>query len=412
MRRWMITLTMMYGIVQAQNNNFKQYLADNKATLNLTGNGNWDLLKQDAAQNQLIIVGESHGAQNAQWIDFSLLKYLNKNFGITTYIAELDYAQATLLNDYLTTGDERKLKIVFRNWVRSHAQWGNYDFYNKIVKIRALNKTLAKDRKIHFVGIDLVQDFGEYLKLITHFSENRSNPLLDTLQAEIKKAAQDSDFDRITLFAQNYLQTIQQNESDFKNLLKTDFPIFEYLFQNLSYSSNTSGVKRPEGIYRNYKQLYDILHWENQKLYGMWGFFHAHLTPFYFVGDDFVSKLANSDHPTSKKIMSIICFPIESKYNVWDAQHNSWMKQPFSYNDPSLLNIDGIQDLVELTDENTTTLFKLNGTNSPFLKNGRLVNGMSPQGKLMANFKTQDYANQYVILMRNSDWLHPLPDTF
>jgi len=74
--------------------------------------------------------------------------------------------------------------------------------------------------------------------------------------------------------------------------------------------------------------------------------------------------------------------------------------------------MDGIEDLRSQTKTNTTTLFKINGMNSPYSKTGRLFNGTAPQGKLIGDFKLRDYAYQYVILMRNSDWLNPLPKTF
>jgi hypothetical protein len=398
MRKWLFALVLVSGVARAQDSVFKKYLAQNESRLEHGSAPGWDLLKQDAAQAQLIIIGESHGAADAQVVDFSALKYLNANFGVKTYVAEMDYAQANLINEYLITGDKRKLDTVFGYWIRIHAQWGNKDFYNKVVKIRALNKTLAAERRISFAGIDQVQDLDLYVKFI-----QRSK-----VKTSLSIYAQDSGFAQAADFAVRYLDTIEQNKPAFQRLLGDQFPIFEYLIRNLSYSAAGSAVNRAEGVFRNYKELYTLLHWEGQKLYGMWGFFHAHLTPFFFVGDDFISKLAASDHPTAKRILSIICFPLDSKYNVWNDVSGAWTKRPFSYDDKSLLAIDGIQDLRELTTENSMTLFRLNGLGSPFVKSGRLVNGQAPQGRLMANFKGQDYANQYVILLRNSDWLVPL----
>ena len=408
-----IALFVICGTVYGQNNNYKQYLSENKEAINLTGKNNWNLLKQDAEHAQLIVLGESHGAQNTQFIDFNLLSYLNKTFGLKNYVAELDYAQSSLINEYLATGDEQKLKTVFRFLVKEHSQWGNYDFYNKVIKIRNLNKTLSNDEKIKYTGIDVVQDYNGYLKFIHHFIENKKGSLLDSLKIETALKPEDTvDIEKTTSFAVRYLQVIEQNKSEFQNVFKQQFGTLQYLIQNLSYGNRNSGINRPEGIYRNFKQLYEVLHWENQKLYGMWGFFHAHLIPFYYVGGDFISKLANSNHPIANKIVSIICLPIDSKYNVWDRTNNAWTKQKFSYDDKSLLEIEGIQDLKDLTEESSTTLFKLNGINSPFPKTGRLVNGIAPQGKLVGDFKNQDYANQYIILVRNSDWLHPLPQNF
>ena len=395
-----------------QKNIYQNYLSKNAEDINFKSEANWKILKEDAQKNQLIILGESHGAQNTQLIDFNLLKYLNKTVGTKNYIAELDYAQAENINNYLKTGDEKFLKTVFRYLVKIHAQWGNQDFYDKIVKVKNLNKTLSKDKRIGFTGIDVVQDHEEYLKLIQKIIQTKNSTLLDSLKMKINATSDEANMASVFVFAEKFNQTIAKNEVAFQNLLGNDYPLFQYLIKNLSYDNKSVGVKRPEGIYRNFKDLYVLKHLENEKLYGMWGFFHAHLVPFQYVGGDFISKLVDSDHPIAKKIISIISLPIDSKFNVWNNETNSWDKKPFSYDNDSLLKVEGIEDLKEITQPNSTTLFKLNSPASPFLKSGRLLNGISPQGKLVGDFKNNDFANQYIILLRNSDWLHPLPLDF
>ena len=413
MKKWIFACFLVYGSVYGQENKYTDFLKNNKAVLDLTDTNRWELLKSDAEQNQFIILGESHGAQDAQLIDFSLLKYLNKTVGTKNYIAELDYAQSSSINEYLRTGNETVLKRVFRNWVKKNAQWGNSDFYNKIVKIRALNKTLPKAQQISFSGIDKVQDFDLYFKLIDKVMGEKKNPMLDSLRHIVRADLSNSEIVNISVFAKTYVDKIEKNKIVFKQIFGKKLPIFEYLIQNLSYSSTEkSGVNRPEAMFRNYKQLYSILHFENEKLYGMWGFFHSHQVPVQFYGEDFASKLVSSAHTSAKKVISIVCLPIDSKYNEWDSKTQTWKKKSFSYDDKSLLQVDGIEDLKDLTTTNSTTLFKINGLNSPFSKTGRLFNATSPQGKLTGDFKLRDYAYQYVILMRNSDWLNPLPKSF
>ena len=413
MKKWIFAFFLIYGSVYGQENNYLDYLKQNKTELDLNAPNRWELLRTDAEQNQFIIFGESHGAKDAQLIDFSLLKYLNKTVGTKNYIAELDYAQSCSINEYLRSGNETILKRVFRNWVKIHAQWGNYDFYNKIVKIRALNSTLPKTQQITFSGIDKVQDFDLYFKLIDTYMGDKKNPVLDSLRYIVRADFMDSDLVRISGFAKNYVDKIEKNKIEFEKLFGDKLPVFEYLIQNLSYSSTEkSRINRPEAIFRNYKQLFSILHLEKEKLYGMWGFFHSHQVPVQFYGEDFASKLVGSGHSSAKKVISIVCLPIDSKYNAWDNKSQTWEKKSFSYDDKSLLQVDGIEDLKVLTTAYTTTLFKINGLNSPFPKTGRLFNGTAPQGKLSGDFKLRDYAYQYVILMRNSDWLNPLPKTF
>ena len=42
-----------------------------------------------------------------------------------TYVAEVDCAKAYYLNEYLRTEQDSTLRLVFRSWVASQAQWGN-----------------------------------------------------------------------------------------------------------------------------------------------------------------------------------------------------------------------------------------------------------------------------------------------
>jgi len=325
MKKWIFAFFLVFGSVYGQGNKYADYLKNNQTEINLSDTNQWELLKTDAEQNQFLILGESHGAQDAQNIDFSLLKYLNKTVGTKNYIAELDYAQSSSINEYLRTGNETILKNVFRYWVMINAQWGNYDFYNKIVKIRALNNTLPKAHQITFSGIDKVQDFKLYFKFIDKFIGDKKNPMLDSLRDIVRADYINYDRVYISCFAKNYIEKIKNNNAIFETLFGKKLPIFQYLIQNLSYSNTEkSGVNRPEAMFRNYKQLYSILHLENEKLYGMWGFFHSHQVPVQLYGEDFASKLISSGHPSAKKVISIVCLPLDSKYNMWDNKSQSW----------------------------------------------------------------------------------------
>ena len=122
MKKWILAFTLVYSSVYGQENKFVSYLKNNKTVLDLKSKTHWEQLKMDAEQNQFFILGESHGAQDAQLIDFSLLKYLNKTIGTKNYIAELDYAQSLSINEYLKNGNETILKNVFRYWVKNNAQ--------------------------------------------------------------------------------------------------------------------------------------------------------------------------------------------------------------------------------------------------------------------------------------------------
>lgn len=217
MKKWILAFALVYSSVYAQENKFVSYLKNNKTVLDLNGKNQWEQLKSDEEQNQFLILGESHGAQDAQLIDFSLLKYLNKTIGTQNYIAELDYAQSSCINEYLKNGNETILNNVFKYWVKNNAQWGNYDFYNKIIKIRALNRTLPKTKQITFSGIDKVQDFDLYFKLIDKFLGTKKNLLLDSLRLIVNDSYDDSEIIKISVFAKNYFEKIEKTELNLSN---------------------------------------------------------------------------------------------------------------------------------------------------------------------------------------------------
>ncbi|WP_216690549.1 hypothetical protein [Hymenobacter siberiensis] len=77
----------------------------------------FQLFDETFYDNQLFLLGEAHGVQRPQELDFALLKHLNQRAGVRTYVAEVDCAKAYYLNEYLRTGDAATLDLVFRSWL-------------------------------------------------------------------------------------------------------------------------------------------------------------------------------------------------------------------------------------------------------------------------------------------------------
>jgi hypothetical protein len=231
MTKLLIALLLISGTVYGQENKFLEYLKNNESVIDIKSNNQWDILKKDAEQSQFIILGESHGAQATQQIDLNLLTYLNKTVGTKNYIAELDYAQSTAINEYLKTGDEMFLRNVFRTWVKRHSQWGNSDFYDKIIKIRELNMSLPKEKRITFSGIDQVEDIDLYFSFLNKVIGNKKSQLLDSIKLISTTNLTDSSFDSKCLFAKNFVEKINQNRTEFEKLFGKQLSLFEYLIQ-------------------------------------------------------------------------------------------------------------------------------------------------------------------------------------
>ena len=131
--------------------------------------------------NQVFLLGEAHGVARVQDVDFALLKHLNARAGVRTYVAEVDCSKAYFLNEYLRTGNDSTLRLIFRSWVAGTAQWGNADLYRKFQQIREWNQTLPKNRQIRFIGLDGLQDHPSAADYLTaRLKGQRLRPALRT----------------------------------------------------------------------------------------------------------------------------------------------------------------------------------------------------------------------------------------
>lgn len=101
---------------------------------------------------RVFLVGELLGVADTNPTDLALLDYLNRVAGVRTYVGELSYAHAALLNRYLATGDTRILDFIFKQMegsntcsVQKRQSW---------IDLRNWNLSLPPDRRIRIVGVD------------------------------------------------------------------------------------------------------------------------------------------------------------------------------------------------------------------------------------------------------------------
>lgn len=371
------------------------------------------VLDKDFFSNQIFLMGESHGIRQPQEIDFNFLKLLNQKVGLHTYIAEIDFAKAWYLNKYLKTGDERCLDTVFADWIRNDAQWANQDFKEKIRKIRMLNKKLSSAKKIQFAGIDQIhnpvlaadyfQDFANKNKFL--LKESGFNNLMTLLRTH----KQDS---LIVQESQTLLRKLNGNK-DFLKISDAERSNLIYALTNCS----KIGSSREKVIFENFKNRYKELNWAQEKLYGLWGFFHV-LQAKANGGKSlsFTYMLLNDPELNLKgKIASIGLLYINCQMALptrfmppalQDKGKHYTVSSDMNYDGP-LTKFEFIEDFKNASVPNSSTLFKINGTESPFLKQPVRItySPMMPAQQRMQldepQKNTADYF-QYIILVRNS----------
>ena len=373
----------------------------------------------DAAfyRQQVFLLGESHGVQRVQDLDFALLRHLNQRAGVRRYLAEMDAAQAHYLNEYLRTGDEATLQRVFAGWVRRQAVWGNADFAEKVRRIRRLNQTLPQRRRICFVGIDGVQDPELLADYISELSAGRSLPpalaaRLDSVAHALRSAAEAAS---PALRAQ---QALQAAGAASRRALGAAYAQVQYLLANVGYVRTLPD--REAQLFANYQAALSLWHLQHEKLYGLWGLGHVLQRPALGGYVDWAARLRQSNLPGHDKLVSLLCTYSGCRMMTASATlPAAWQApgQPFTacdkYNhDGPLVVLAGLAPLLAATQPGSTTLVQLDapGAAARHLPvQLRYAPGLPSSQQLRPDPALPATAYvQYVLLVRDSPATQPL----
>jgi Erythromycin esterase len=368
--------------------------------------------------NQLFLLGETHGFKNAQVVDLALLKHLNQRVGVRHYIAEVDPTKAYYLNQYLQTGQDSTLRLVFASWIAETAQWANQDFFRKIQAIRAYNQTLPNAKRIRFVGIDEVQDRPLIARQLIELTGNQLTkgdvPRLDSLVSLLQRMPKKPD----SLAAQvalNWLAQIKNQPADYRKWRAETMTELRATLQTLTYRKTIRS--REKTIFATFRDALSRYNLTNEKLYGFWGVAHVWQAPLADGRLQFAGMIRSSDLPMKGKTVSITCSYVDSFMMVptqylppfWQEKGKVYSRvDKFNSNGP-MMNVAGTDELIKQSQPNTTTLFKLPGTAagkapitatySPFMPADQRLN-FDPARP------TTDYF-QYIVLIRNSEMTEP-----
>lgn len=379
---------------------------------------NFKLFDEAFYQNQLFLLGESHGVQKPQEVDFELLKHLNQKVGVRYYIAEVDATKAYYMNQYLKTGDDATLRKVFRSWVENKAQWANNDFFRKIQRIRALNQTLPANRQIQFVGIDRIHDNKLVAEHLTQLIQGRklpkaSQPLADSLMQRLGRPMADS---LVAQPALAWLADWEVNQSTYQKVFGKDSKTLHHLLTNIGYLKTIKS--REKTIFTNFKTILPDLN--NEKLYGFWGYFHVLQNPPLQSAKPFACLVKESDLYLHDKVVSITFSYLDSYSMVptaylppfWQDKGKTYTRLDKFNQDSELMHTEGIDAMRAATRPNSLTLFALDRPGS-FARKAPIRIKYAPympktqQMQFDPAHPTTDYF-QYVILVRNSDMTEPM----
>ncbi|MBU6120082.1 erythromycin esterase family protein [Hymenobacter siberiensis] len=372
----------------------------------------FQLFDQKFYDNQLFLLGEAHGVQRPQELDFALLQHLNQRAGVRTYVAEVDCAKAYYLNEYLRTGNEATLDLIFRSWLAETSQWANQDFRAKLRRIRAWNLTLPATRKVRFLGLDQLQDLplaADYLAALLRKSPP-SQSLRPQLDSVVTMLRQPTASPALVGLARRALT--QPNNSPASADLR-------HLLLNLTYPLG-SMRQREQNIFINLEALYQTKQLTNEKLYGMWGLAHVLQSPLVDGYPSFAARIQLSSLPLRNRVASVLCvfsgcqmlYATAGLPAPWQTAGHPYSSTDKFNHDGPLVVLDGLAELKQRTAPGSSTLFRLDAPGATSTRQPirlQYAPGMPPSQQMQFSPQVPAAAYvQYLLLVRDSGPVRPL----
>lgn len=370
------------------------YLSANSETVAIGEQFSFEMLNTDIEKAQLILVGEIHGFDEPSKFDLDLFKFLHMEHGVRHYIAEVDFVQAALLNDFLRSGDQELLKKALRKWVVVQGR-DNADYFNKYIALHEYYSQLPENERFQFIGIDAIRDgelMGDYLgtlrttKTGTTGPTDRKSPLSEQITA-LKSVYADSPD---TLFILTHLSTALQQSAE--------------------------KLGREEIMFQNFRRLYTAYGLADQRLYGFFGLYHVF--QYRINGDDpLAAKIRQSDLGLGQGILSINMMMNDS-YMVMPSDQlpefmsdgGAYTKMPVSADNMLFMYLIGVKDLKRMTPEHHKSLIKMDADDSPYGSGLRMNKALQilPVTDLFEMSDPGKPYVQYTLFVRNSDWAEPM----
>ena len=377
---------------------YVDYLSSNTETVEIDDSFSYELMNQDIEQSKLILVGEIHGLDEPAKFDIHFFKHLYHNYGVRTYIAELDYAQANLMNTYLETGNDSLLHFILKNWIVIQGRH-NKDYFDKYRAFHKFYQQLSENDKFKFIGVDKIQDWNVMTSFINQLSD---------IDSTLKPIIYENDT-VITKLHERVNHLISLVDLDPKIRFELD-----HLLKNIKYKEEK--IRRETVMFQNFHDVYEEFNLRSEKVYGYFGVFHV----FQYRIDGkhpFASQIRQSDLGLKDKILSMN-FLFTDSYMVMDSKmlpefmrdEGKYSKIPISSDNIWFMYIYGIRDFKRVTEENHKSLIKMNGDENPYKNSGRLTKTFQIF-PVVPTFEMTDKGKpyiQYTIFVRNSDWAEPI----
>jgi len=251
----------------------------------------FELLDDVVKNYSVFITGENHSfleSNSKLWV--KQIKYLYTHAGVRNIMIEYGYASGWLINEYLQTGDTNLLNILKDYSFKQYA--------NAYEELRIFNNSLASDKKIYLVGIDLERGVYSAAKVLSLQLPSNIEPH-DSIALDVESLKSlvsyndnkifdgDNEYDYYNSYSvRNTLDRVLTNFNSHKSLYKAylgdKFSLFERIITGFAdlkkwkeYEDDNSThqfVFREKYMFDRFKEEYNS---RNGKFFGQFGRCHS-----------------------------------------------------------------------------------------------------------------------------------------
>ncbi|MEL6365151.1 MAG: hypothetical protein AAFR11_09970 [Pseudomonadota bacterium] len=359
---------------------YRQWAEANVRTLDLDAPDAKFAFDEAFYDNRLILMGELHGTADPHVLDLALIRHLRERAGLQWLMAELDFAQSTLVNFYLMSGEEKYLAPIFEHWAAETAQWASNEYYEKLRGLRAYNQALAPGERIRVFGVDRIQSVDVALDVLKDYMEAQD---FLTVTASTDGTAPDWAAMLAPAFAEGAGEEARLGAVNAALFAAETLPAsvrdkgFVHLLRNLA--ALDEGATRYETILANIAAMTAVFGvGDDEPLYGFWGLFHATRAPVNGTSRPLALRLYK-EGPFAGSVGTISFLYTNSASMMPSASlpepmrgEGAYTDMPFAQNVPYLYYQRGIYDLTSVAGDARASLFRISGEGSPYAGSGRL----------------------------------------
>lgn len=358
------------------------------------------------ANNDILLIGETHGFQDNYKIAFKLISEYKRKTNFKYILAEMDWASAQRLNKLLEQKDTLAF-VDLMNESKGSPAWckERLDYYKKLLQLNE-----QYEQKIRYIGVDIpsggIKLALEIIRDIQIKYEEDSAHLDSVITAE-------PSMNKALLSHLKQLQNTKINPNyQSQDAFEYQFHINNLLNYAKALQTDTEhewNIVRDACMFENYKLLEQQYQLEGEKMIGVWGVTHTYQRTSEGV-NWFASSMTNE---LGKKMHTYRIFCLDSKCMFPASWLPGFMKVFKSkkklYYDLKLLNDDGmftgkkagLKEMAKTVTPHSIAVYDLTQQGSPYMQEPLLVSSSSKDWVTTQYFQT-------AIVVKNSAAAVPL----